>query len=274
MLVKLRLSLVVVFSSVLGYAIAANGDINISVLFALALGGTLVTAAANALNQVLEREFDCLMTRTADRPVTAGRMKSSEAVMFAGLACLVGVGLLAYINFLTSFLGMLSMVIYAFVYTPLKRYSTIAVAIGAIPGALPVLIGSAAFSGTFTQFGLALFAVQFLWQFPHFWSIGFHSFEDYKRAGYQLLPVNNGEIARDLGKNALLYAILIIPVLVYLYMFLGMSPSAFVLSLALTLGYMFYCLKFHQQFNKKYALRLMFYSFLYLPLFLIVMLIF
>lgn len=274
MLIKLRLSLMVVFSSVLGYLISAGGDIQFSVIIALTLGGVLVTGAANALNQVLEREFDCLMTRTADRPVTAGRMKSSEAVMFAGIACLLGVAMLAYINFLTSFLGMLSLVVYAFVYTPLKRYSTLAVAIGAIPGALPVLIGSAAATGSFTGLGLCLFAIQFLWQFPHFWAIGFHSFEDYKRAGYQLLPVTNGEIARDLGKNAALYAFIILPVLALLFINNGIGLIALILTTILTSGYIFYCIRFHRLFDKKSALHLMFYSFLFLPLFLLVVLIF
>ena len=199
LLVKLRLSLVVVVSSILGYMVVANGNGNWVDLLLLAAGGFLVTSAANALNQVLEKDFDILMTRTANRPVATGRMKASEAVMFAGLSCLLGIVVLATFNPLTALLGMLSLIIYAFVYTPLKRYSTLAVAVGAIPGALPVMIGATAFSGTLTLFAFCLFAIQFLWQFPHFWSIGYLGFDDYKKAGYKLLPERMGQIDRNLG---------------------------------------------------------------------------
>jgi protoheme IX farnesyltransferase len=159
MLVKLRLSLLVVFTSVMSYLIVAGSSVTILGVLFLGLGGFLVTAAANALNQVLEKEHDKNMKRTADRPITTGRMKSSEAVLFAGLSCLVGVSMLALFNPLTSLLGMLSLICYSFVYTPMKRYSTSAVAIGAIPGALPALIGCTAFEGTITVFGLGIFAL-------------------------------------------------------------------------------------------------------------------
>lgn len=274
MLVKLRLSLMVVVSSVLGYLIACGGEINWTVLAVLAIGGFFVTASANALNQVLEREFDCYMSRTADRPVTAGRMKSSEAVMFAGISCLIGVGFLSSIHSMTAFLGMLSMVTYAFVYTPLKRYSTSAVAVGAVPGALPVLIGVTAFDGQITYLGLSLFIIQFLWQFPHFWAIGYNSFEDYKNAGYKLLPVTGENIDRTLGKNATVYALLILPVFVFMYVQQLIGLYSFILLILLTAGYIFYSVRFHLSFDKKSALQLMFYSFLYLPLFLLFILMF
>lgn len=274
MLVKLRLSLMVVVSSVLGYIIGAGGNFEWSVLWILGAGGLLITSAANALNQVLERDFDCYMSRTQDRPVTSGRMKSSEAVLFAGLACLVGVGMLASLNTLAAFLGMLSMILYAFIYTPMKRYSTLAVAIGAIPGALPVLIGAVAVDGQLSYLGLGLFAVQFLWQFPHFWAIGYNSFEDYNKAGFRLLPTQNGEIDRSLGKNAAFYAALILPVLAGMYFYSLINVFALIASVILTVGYIVYSLKFHAAFDKKSALRLMFYSFIYLPLFLLSMLMF
>jgi protoheme IX farnesyltransferase len=274
MLVKLRLSLMVVISSVFGYLIAAGGDFSWSTICILGIGGFLITSAANALNQVLERDFDCNMSRTLDRPVTAGRMKSSEAVLFAGIACMVGVSMLSSLNTLSAFLGMLSMVLYAFIYTPVKRYSTLAVAIGAIPGALPVLIGAVAVNGQLTYLGLGLFAVQFLWQFPHFWAIGYNSFEDYKKAGFKLLPVSDGQIDRSLGKNAAMYALFILPVLAGMYAGEMMNIYALVSSVILTLGYIFYSIKFHAAFDKVSALRLMFYSFIYLPLFLLSMLIF
>lgn len=264
----------VVVSSVLGYIIVAGQDFNWSVLWVLGAGGFLITSAANALNQVLEREFDCHMSRTQDRPVTAGRMKSSEAVMFAGISCLIGVGMLASLNTLAAFLGMLSMILYAFIYTPMKRYSTLAVAVGAIPGALPVLIGAVTVDGQLTYIGLGLFTVQFLWQFPHFWAIGYNSFEDYNKAGFRLLPTSKGEIHRSLGKNAAFYAILIIPVLIGMYMIDLIQAFTLATTFFLTIGYILYSIRFHIEFDKKSAKQLMFYSFLYLPLFLLCMLIF
>ena len=264
----------VVLSSVLGYLIASLGNTDYVTMSVLAVGGLFITAAANALNQVLEREFDCFMPRTMNRPVTTGRMKSSEAVMFAGITCLLGVGLLSSINTVTAFLGMLSMVTYAFVYTPLKRYSTLAVAIGAVPGALPVLIGTTAFEGQMTYLGISLFAIQFLWQFPHFWAIGFNSFEDYKKAGFKLIPSNNGEVDRYLGKNATVYSLLIIPVLIFMHYMSLIGLTSFLLLIVLTLFYSLFSLLFHLRFDKRSALKLMFFSFIYLPLFLLFILIF
>ena len=269
MLVKMRLSLVVVISSVLGYVIASNGNGSLSEILLLVMGGFLVTGAANALNQVLEKDFDILMTRTSNRPVATGRMKSSEGVMFAGLSCLIGISLLALFNPITALLGMLSMIIYAFVYTPLKRYSTLAVAVGAIPGALPVMIGVTAFEGTVSLLAICLFIVQFLWQFPHFWSIGFLGYEDYQKAGYKLLPENRGNIDRGLGLSAVFYGSLIVPVIAFMYIRLDISIFASIFVLILTLGYIFLSYNFHKKFDKSSALKLMFYSFFYLPFVLI-----
>jgi protoheme IX farnesyltransferase len=274
MLIKFRLSMMVVISSAFGYLITATGQIQWNTLLILCIGGMLITGAANALNQVLERDYDCMMSRTQERPVTSGRMKSSEAVLFAGLACLLGVVMLSWINMLTAFLGMLSMITYAFVYTPLKRYSTIAVAIGAIPGALPVLIGSTAVSGQLTYLGLSLFVIQFLWQFPHFWAIGYNSFEDYKRAGFRLLPVSGGNIDRALGMNASIYALLIVPVFIVMFITSMITLLSFILLILLTVAYITYSVRFHKKFDKKSAMQLMFFSFAYLPLFLLLMLIF
>jgi len=147
MLIKFKLSLMVLMSSVLGYLVVAGFQTSPTILALLTVGGFLTTAAANILNQVLERDFDSLMDRTKNRPLAANRMKVSEAVLIAGISMVVGIGMLAMINPLTALLGTLSLLSYAFVYTPLKRYSTAAVAVGAIPGALPVLIGTCAFEG-------------------------------------------------------------------------------------------------------------------------------
>jgi len=275
MLVKMRLSLLVVFTSVMAYFIVAGSQANMIAVFILGIGGFLVTAAANALNQVLEKDHDKNMTRTADRPITSGRMKSSEAVMFAGIACLIGVSMLAMFNPLTSLLGMLSLICYAFVYTPMKRYSTSAVAIGAIPGALPALIGCTAFEGTISAFGLGIFALQFLWQFPHFWAIGYLAFDDYKGAGYKLLPENEeGKVDRNLGMHSLLYAALMIPVLIGMIYFCEVSMIASCIVLITSIIYMGFSYNFHKNFDRKSGLKLMFYSFIYMPIVLAAYLIF
>ena len=203
MLVKFRLTLMVVVSSVLAYLVAAGGQFDWIVMGLLFIGGFAVSAAANGINQVLEKEFDAMMVRTQNRPLAANRMKSSEAVMSSGLMLVFGIICLGLINPLTAFIGMSSFVLYAFLYTPMKRYSTLSVAIGAIPGALPVLIGVVAHSGTFTVLGITLFLIQFLWQFPHFWAIAFLSFEDYDNAGYKLLPKDNdGKIDRNIDGSS------------------------------------------------------------------------
>ncbi len=269
MLIKLRLSIVVVMSSLLGYVIAANADASMQTIGILLAGGFLVTSAANALNQVLEKDFDILMARTANRPVATGRMKSSEAVMFAGIACVLGTSLLASLNALTALLGMLSMMVYAFVYTPLKRYNTLAVPVGAIPGALPVLIGAAAVDGKITMLAFCLFVIQFLWQFPHFWSIGFLAYDDYKNAGYKLLPEQQGRIDRNLGLSSMFYAMLVIPVALFMYIRLDVSLVSTSFTFLLTMGYILLSYRLHTQFNKSAALKLMLFSFFYLPLILL-----
>jgi len=270
LLVKLRLNLVVVISSIFGFFIVSQGNFSWVNVLTLFVGGFLVTGAANALNQVFEKDYDILMKRTANRPVASGRMKQTEAIIFAGIACIIGISLLSTFNSVTAFLGMISLVLYAFVYTPLKRYSTIAVAVGAIPGALPVLIGMTAYEGRITVFALLLFVIQFLWQFPHFWAIGFLGYEDYKRAGYKLLPESNGEIDRNLGLSSMFYATLIIPVALIMQIRISeISLTSTVISVILSLIYMYCCFQLHSRFDKKSALILMFYSFLFLPLILL-----
>lgn len=265
LLVKLRLSLVVVFSSLLGYLIAADGQGSFIQGCVLVIGGLLVTFAANALNQVLEKDFDILMTRTSNRPVATGRMKSSEAVMFAGISCLIGISLLALFNPITALLGMISLIIYGFVYTPLKRYSTSAVAVGAIPGALPVMIGFTAFEGTISMMAMCLFVIQFLWQFPHFWSIGFLGYDDYMKAGYKLLPEGINGIDRNLGISSMFYACLLLPVVMIIFIRLEVSLFSTLIATFFSVIYIYKSYIFHKKFDRTSALALMFYSFMYLP---------
>ena len=271
LLVKLRLNFTVVFSSLMAYLIASNGPVKWQAILILGLGGFFITSAANALNQVLEKDFDKLMKRTKDRPLAAGRMQTSEAVLWAGFLCMFGVVLLALFNPWASFLGMIAMVSYAFVYTPLKRISPVAVLVGAIPGALPVLIGAVAAEGTLTVLGLTLFGIQFFWQFPHFWSIGWLGFEDYKKAGFKLVSPDAEAPSRSLGMQSFIYALFLIP-FAFVPMVIGITSwVSVVVILLLTLGYAYMGLNMYHKNTRKAALQVMFYSFAYLPMVLIVL---
>jgi len=261
-------------SSVLAYFIALPGAIDFNVLTLLTFGGVLVASAANALNQVIEKDFDKLMTRTMNRPIAAGRMNMSTGVIIAGVMLVGGSTLLAMINPLTGFLGIVTVVSYAFIYTPLKRLSTVAVSVGAVPGAMPVLIGCVAAQGELTTLALILFALQFLWQFPHFWSIAYLSFDDYERAGYSFLPVKDGQLDEKLGLYAFLYSVLLILLIVPMVMFSVLAGWLIIPMLLVTLHYVYYAYKFYQNSNRPTALKLMFSSFIYLPASLLIMLIY
>lgn len=265
-LVKFRLTFTVVFSSVIAYLIAVSGTIVWLNVVILALGGFFVTAAANTLNQVLEKDYDKLMKRTADRPLAAGRMKTSEAVLFAGFMSLIGISLLALFNPWTAILGTFSLVSYAFIYTPLKRVSPVAITMGAIPGALPTLIGVVAAQGTLGWLGLILFAIQFCWQFPHFWSIGFLGYEDYSKAGFKFIPEEDGQInVKMMGRQALGFAAMLIP-LGLLPFIIGQTGiiSAIIVTL-LGITYSYFAWGFLKKPERKTALQLMFFSFGYIP---------
>ncbi|MEM1326080.1 MAG: heme o synthase [Bacteroidota bacterium] len=272
-LVKTRLSLTVVFSSVMAYLIAASGSIELFKVVILAIGGFCVTAAANILNEVLEKDYDKLMSRTANRPLAAGRMDISTAVLMAGLISLVGITMLALFNPATALLGTIAFVSYAFMYTPMKRVSSAAVTVGAVAGALPTLIGCVAAEGRVSMLGVTLFAIQFLWQYTHFWSIAWLGFSDYQKAGYQFLPQKNGTISRSVGVQAFLFALLLIP-LAFVPFWIGSTGIISAISVSvISLVFSYFAWQFYQRFDRKSALRLMFSSFLYIPLVLIIYLI-
>jgi protoheme IX farnesyltransferase len=271
LLVKFRLSSFVVFSSLVAYGIAAGGEMRLIPFLLLAAGGFLITFASNILNEILEADYDRMMERTANRPLAARRWSSSSALVLAGIFSLVGIVLLAFLNPLTSFLGTLSLVTYAFIYTPLKRYSPVSVLVGAIPGALPVMIGMIAHDGMITSGALFLFAIQFIWQFPHFWSIGFLSYDQYRNAGYKLLPEDNGQIDNRLGTQALVYTCLLLPVIV-LGLLMGLISITGAVGLTLVSGFFIWkAWNFYRRFDKASARALMFSSFIFLPLALMVL---
>lgn len=266
----MRLTLLVVFSALLAYMIVAGQDFSITAFLILGLGGFSITAAANALNQALEKDYDRLMTRTMNRPVAVGRMTMGEAVMLGGLFFVLGITLLAYFNPLAAVLGACAVVSYSFLYTPLKRWTTLSVFVGAIPGALPTMIAVVAHEGTLTSMAVILFGIQFFWQFAHFWSIGFLGFDDYKRAGFKLVPEQDGKAHPNLGLQSMIFSLLLLPICIapFFIGLLGLLPC--VLSILLTIVYAYYGWNLQREKSTAAARKLMFYSFMYLPVVLII----
>jgi heme o synthase len=217
-LIKFTLSFMVVFSTVVCFLIAPN-ELHfvrhklLSVLL-LFLGGMLITGSANAINQAVEKDTDALMKRTAKRPVASGRMSVQEAITFAIIAGAVGIFILWYwFNYESALVGFLSLLLYGFIYTPLKKVNSIAVLVGAIPGALPCLIGWLAAFGNdpiVWTGGWILFGIQFLWQFPHFWAIAWLAHQDYTTAGFKLLPGDKGP-TKFTALQTIIYSALMIP---------------------------------------------------------------
>jgi protoheme IX farnesyltransferase len=262
-LVKTRLTLSVVISAVLGFWLGAGDATSFMLMWPLAIGGFLVVAASNGLNQVIERNFDKLMERTNNRPVATGRMKVAEASVFSLLSGVVGIYILgSYLNPLSGLLGFIALLSYAFVYTPLKRFTPFAVFVGAIPGAIPPLLGWVAASGSIGMGGIVLFMIQFFWQFPHFWSIAWLLDEDYQRAGYRLLPSRNGK-NKTSAMFTIWYSFILVPLGVVPY-FIGISgivsaAIAIVSGLVLT----WYAIRLFQSCENREAKRLMFISIIY-----------
>jgi len=265
-LVKTRLTFLVVLSAVITYATAAfNQGIVWFDMFILIIGGTLVTGSSNGINQIIEKNFDKLMVRTANRPVATNRMSVTEAVIASALMGITGVLLMGYyLNPLAGGIAALSLVMYAFIYTPMKRVSPISVFIGAFPGALPVLIGYTAFSGALTYEALILFGVQFFWQFPHFWSIAWILDDDYKRAGFKMLPTYFKDKKSALITLAFTICLLPIGLMPTFEGYTGLTSGIIAIAGGLMLSY--FSFRLFKTCDNKDAKRLMFASFLYLPL--------
>lgn len=264
-LTKLRLSLLVVFSAVASYIFLLEGVIVWADVILLGMAGWMVTAASNALNQVLEKNEDLLMDRTKDRPVAVGRMSSTEAVLFAGILGTSGIALLGlHFNALSGLLGALALISYAFIYTPFKKLSPAAVFIGAVPGAMPLLIGGTAAAGSLSVLALSLFLIQFFWQMPHFWSIAWLMKDDYARAGYHLLPAGEGQMKKVAVWN--LPFLLLLLGAGTLPFFLNASGVISLIAIALMGGFFLYCgVRLYRRLDNESAKQLMFASFAYIP---------
>lgn len=266
-LTKVGLSLSVVFSSIAGYLLAVE-SVDYKIMMLLALGGFLMVGASNAYNQVIEKDTDALMKRTMNRPLPTGRMSVSMALSIAILFTIVGIGILYYINPKTALFGAISIFLYTSLYTPLKAVTPLSVFVGAIPGAIPFMLGWVAATGNFGIEAGILFMIQFFWQFPHFWAIGWLQFEEYKKAGFNMLPM--GEKDTSATKQIILYTFIMIIVSVapvlkmtgkfYIY------PITAVIVAILGLSMLYFGFKLHKEQNNIVARKLMLSSVIYITL--------
>jgi len=264
-LTKVGLSLSVVFSSVAGYLLAVE-SINYTTLFLLTIGGYLMVGASNAFNQVIEKETDALMKRTQNRPLPTGRMSVNMALTIAILFTVVGLSILYYINAKSALFGAISIFLYTCAYTPLKSVTPLAVFVGAFPGAIPFMLGWVAATNEFGIEAGFLFLIQFFWQFPHFWAIGWLQFEEYQKAGFNMLPMNRKDKAAV--KQIIFYTVIMILVSVspvlkmtgdfYIYPF-----TAIIIAL-LGIVMLYYGLKLFKSQSNPDARKLMLSSVLYI----------
>ncbi len=273
LLIKFNLSFMVVFSAVICYLLASKviefDWISIVLFFA---GGMLVTGSANAINQVIEKDTDALMKRTANRPIASGRMSTTEGWIFAVITGVTGVVMLWHFNFLTAALSAFSLFVYALIYTPLKTVNSIAVLVGAVPGALPCLIGWAAGNDNLSAGGWALFAIQFFWQFPHFWAIAWIAHNDYTAAGFKLLPSVEGPTKYS-AIQSIIYSLLLLPVGILPYL-LGVSGLiSLVIVLVANCFMVWQCINLYREMTVQAARKVMFSSYIYLPIVLLALLI-
>jgi protoheme IX farnesyltransferase len=265
-LFKLRLAFLVVVSAILGYLLGCN-EVKWDVLGILCLGGFLLTGGSNGMNQVWEREYDKLMDRTRSRPIPTGRLTVNEAIWASAIAAVLGIAMLwVLVNTACGILGLAAFFSYVFIYTPLKRVSSLAVFVGAFPGAVPPLLGYVAADHYGIEAG-SLFAMQFMWQFPHFWAIAWVAHEDYMKGGYNLLPLG-GRTKRS-AFQILIYSLFLIPVSLLLWVFPVNQPIvgniAAIVAVISGLVMVWYALKLYRSCDVKDARGLMFASFFYLP---------
>lgn len=267
---KAGLAVSVVFSSIAGYLLGFDSEHKFSwlTLLMLTVGGYCMVGASNAFNQVIEKDFDALMDRTKNRPVASGRMAPNHALFVASLLTIIGLILLYNINPKSAMFGAISIFLYTSVYTPLKQYTPLSVFVGAFPGAIPFMLGWVAATGEFGIEAGTLFLIQFFWQFPHFWAIGWFLFEDYEKAGFFMLPT--GKKDKSTAMQTILYSIWLLvasllPALGYTGK-LYLSPIAAGIVFVLGLWMIFYAVRLYQLRTAKAARTLMLVSVSYISL--------
>ena len=263
LLTKFKLSALVIFSAAMGF-LTAPGNPDWSKLIILIVGGFLVTAASNGLNQVIERDLDKLMDRTSNRPLPDQRLSVAEALSVCVFCGVTGIYLLAsYLNLASGLLGLFALLSYTLIYTPLKRVTPFSVFAGAVPGAIPPLLGWVAATGHLGIEAWVLFAIQFIWQFPHFWAIAWVLDDDYKKAGFIMLPT--GFRDRGSAMQTFVYALSLLPIgfLPFVYGISGLVAALTIAAITIYFAYTAYKLLSSQSVEA--ARKLMFASFIYLP---------
>ena len=264
-LTKFRLSALVSFSAVFGFLLASN-EADLFKIFILFISGYLVSASSVINNQILEKDFDKLMDRTKNRPLPMGKISSKKSILISIIFMLVGLTLMGYfLNIYSVVISFLSLLLYSFIYTPLKRVGPIAVFVGAIRGALPPLIGWVANTNSISLEAVIIFSIQFIWQFPHFWAIAWLYDDDYKKVGFKLLP-SNGKKNLNTAINIMTYTLFLIP--------LGLLPTIFVITgiisgtiaVVCAILFLIQTIKLIKDYSRNSALRVMFGSFIYLPI--------
>lgn len=259
---KFRLASLVVLSALSGY-LFADGTNGLHICYLL-IGGTLVTAASNGSNQIWERDLDKLMKRTEGRPIPTGLMSLTEANSIVLFCLIIGTYLLYLINLNSALLGLFAFVSYVFIYTPLKRVTPWAVLVGAVPGAIPPMLGAIAATNEFGLLPGVLFFVQFIWQFPHFWAIAWVLYDDYKAGGFSLLPSKTGR-SKESASQIMLYSLALIPFSLLPWL-LGWTGITTLIIGTIASGIFFlYSYKLFITCDTKDARKLMFASFIFLP---------
>ena len=264
---KVRLAVSVVFSSVAGYFLGADVIDFVTVLM-LSIGGYCLVGASNAFNQIIERDLDALMDRTSNRPIPSGRMSVNVAFGIASTLAILGLTILYLINPVTAMFGAISIFLYVSVYTPLKTKTPLAVFVGAIPGAIPFMLGWVAATGDFSIEPGTLFMIQFFWQFPHFWALGWWLYDDYEKGGFFMLPTGK----KDKGTSVQIILYTIWTLLVSIVPAFGvtgglyLTPFSAGLVFLLGLGMMYYAIRLYRQKDTRSAKELMFASVSYITL--------
>ena len=265
-LFKARLTSLVLLTTLVGFYMGSQGSVNYALMFHALLGTALVACGAAALNQLIEREHDGRMRRTENRPLPSGRVQPDTVLILGGLLSAAGLVYLTFaVNLITGFLGAMTLASYLFVYTPLKRITTLNTAIGAIPGALPPLMGWTAACGEVTLGGWSLFAVLFFWQLPHFLAIAWMYREDYARGGFRMLPVVDPDGSRT-GRQAVSHTLGLLPVSLSPVVLKLAGTTYFVGALSLGIVFLWFAIQFARTLTIPRARQLFLFSVLYLPL--------
>jgi protoheme IX farnesyltransferase len=270
-LIKARLTLLVVLTTLVGFYLGSPNSVNYLLMIHAVLGTALVASGAAALNQLLEREHDAKMRRTKNRPLPSGRLQPTTVMVFGGVCACAGLLDLALaVNLTTSVIGAISLLSYLFIYTPLKRLTWLNTAVGAVPGALPPLMGWTAARGELSREGWALFAILAFWQLPHFLAIAWMYREEYEKAGFKMLPAIDPQGHRT-GRQAVSHTLGLLPVSLCPFLFHVTGVIYFVGALILGLTFLWFAVQFARHMTIPRARQLFFVSILYLPLLLVMM---